>query len=108
MKASILVLACLAATPAFAHGAGPRAGGFFHGGHGHRILTPGALLYGQGSGQVIEPAAEAEPPAAQLAPAPFCPTILPAVATRRSVGPHIFYIGHRPDIHGPRIIYGTD
>src|SRR5438270_7396635 len=111
MKASVLLIACFAASPAFA--VGGHAGGFFHGGghhghHGHPVLTPGALLNGEGGAPYAAPEAEqadAEPPLAPpleppfLAPAPICPNVAPAAAPARPAGPHIIHIGHKPQLH---------
>jgi hypothetical protein len=116
MRASILLVACLVATPTFAQGL--HAGGFIHGGghHGGRghVLTPGQLLYGEGGAPYVAPEADrvADEPEAlplQFAPAPICPNVAPAAAApARPAGPHIIYIGHKPEIHGPHVVYGTD
>jgi hypothetical protein len=114
MKASAVLLACLvvaAATPslAFGHfGGGPRPGGFPSHGHGpwrhyHRGLGD---LDGADGLAVLPPlpASDASEPAGYGA-APYCfvpppPHINP--------GPHIIYIGHKPAVSGPKVIYGTN
>lgn len=134
MKALAVLAACvLFSGPALAFGQGPGGGfhpgaphpggshpggfhpGGFHPGHGHRGPRGG---FGPGlwGGYVAAPIVAApeperavaapEEPVAQLAPAPYCPTAAPA--PRRPSGPHIIYIGHKPTIHGPKVIYGAE
>ena len=103
MKASALVFGCLvlaAPAQAFTHG-------HMHGRHpgvGFHRLTLGVLSQGV-LPDVITPATEPPAPEFVLEPAPRCP--LPVAAPARPAGPHIIYIGHQPEISGPKVIYGT-
>lgn len=104
MKASVLVFGCLvlaAPAQAFTHGAmhGRHPGVSFH------RLTLGILSQGV-LPDVIAPAPEAPAPQFVFEPAPRCP--LPVTAPARPTGPHIIYIGHQPEISGPKVIYGTN
>jgi hypothetical protein len=129
MKALAILSACLvlAAAPASAfghggphvvpigpglHGGGPHGGGPHGGGHHGGFLSP--FL---GVGGIYPPAAEvvAEPPLVIPAPAAAisvsaAPACGPAAAAAPAdpSGPHIIYIGRQPEVHGPKVIYGTD
>jgi len=113
MKASAVVLACIAAaaaTPswAFGHFGGPHLGGFhFHGPgsmrHDHRRLGylnggfDSAVLPGLG-------APDSAAPIGYQGPATYFFAAAPA---HINPGPQIIYIGHKPANNGPKVIYGT-
>jgi hypothetical protein len=109
MKALACLVACLLFTVpahAFGHGGGPHGGGP-RPGHGHHHGRNDLGQWGGDGGyeavpDIAEPAVEA-PVAQPLPAAPYCPP-----PPRPNPGPHIIYIGHRPVIHGPQVIYGTD
>ena len=107
MKASALLFGCLVvAAPAQAvtHGGPHPSFGHHHRGHGFLSQT---FLPG-----VFAPEAQPEPetpaPEVVFAPAPRCLLPEPVAAPARPSGPHIVYIGHRPEVSGPRVIYGTE
>jgi hypothetical protein len=112
MKASAVLLAFLfaaATTPslAFGHFWGPRPGGPPpHGPGGHHGHHGLGFLDGALGPAVLPPlpGPDAAEPVGYPAPAPYC---LPAPPPHINPGPHIIYIGHRPAISGPKVIYGT-
>ena len=74
--------------------------------HHRHDRHPGAGLLLDSGGYYVQPPTEtATAPAPEIVvqPVPYCPA--PA---RPKAGPHIIYIGERPAVHGPKIIYGTD
>ncbi len=120
MKALAASLVCLLAfnapSQAFFHGGGggggshpaphPGHGGDHH--HGGRFYDPFAPQvldsYTDPNPPAAEPADD-QPPIIELPPAPLCPAAAPVPAG--PVGPHIIYIGQKPVIHGPKVIYGV-
>jgi hypothetical protein len=123
MKALAILSACLvlgvAPASAFGHG-GPHVvpiGPGLHGGGAHGGGPHGGFLSPfLGVGGIYPPAAEvvAEPPLVIPAPAAAisvsaAPACGPAAAApAEPAGPHIIYIGRQPEVHGPKVIYGTD
>jgi Spy/CpxP family protein refolding chaperone len=126
MKASAVLVVCLvlaAPAQAFEHG-GPHPG-FGHGHHhGHGDYGLG-FWGGDYAPEVPAPrepiAAEAPdmpPPgviAATIAAATALAAATPASGATRPAyppppprGPHIIYLGERPQIHGPQVIYGNE
>ncbi len=52
-----------------------------------------------------QPTVAEAPPTIVLPPAQLCPSYAPPPGP---TGPHIIYIGQKPTINGPKVIYGTD
>ena len=119
MKALAIAAACLLLcqpAQALVRVVAGHGGGFHHAG-GHR--GSGLVLDGGYFGPVATPAEVAPSPAPAsaalsfpfviAAPQPLCPMPAGAVAAPpRPSGPHIIYIGQKPEIHGPKVIYGTE